>query len=544
MSELTLPTYAELSAARVQSLKQLLRAALIEYDPSLDLRRGTVHDYVLHPRAVLTAVEDKAYDDATEALSLAALLAGTVTDDEAVDRLLGNYRLVRSPGSAATGKVTIVLNAANRVVVPSGTVFTIANQTFATSLSFAARGSSSEVLSNQDRLLRSIGSGQYAFEVDVAAQVQGTGGNVRRGAVTSAVSQTPNGYLRSSAFADFTGGVDQESNAELAARLTSGMAAKVWSNRTTIDAALRTFSGYRASSTIGSGDPEMTRDRHSLWPVTTGNRADVYVRSADNYSIVSLAKTATLLSKVGTLGTWQFSIGRDDAPGFYDVVSIQFPDNDPSQPGFAPSLDVRGNDLTLLDRPIDIASVAESAFTRYQTATITFADNVTNAAALTVGVSTKAYQVNLRCLPQIKDMQSYWESAANRPFGGDVLVKAAVPCFVAIDLTLNVLRGTRVDTAAFVNELVRRVNQTSFTGRLEASVVSQAAAATVSNLQAIPSLGLTGRILFPDLSTVVLNSPTALVIPSTPASYVTPKTVAFFLSPESVAVTVAFVDAA
>lgn len=547
------PTFDELDQDRLDQLKELLTAVVQGYNPDTDLRRGVIHDLALHPRALLAAVTEQGVLNALAATSLADLVADpTVGDEESVNRVLGNYRLTRMPAAKAVGTVAVVISSLTPVVVPGGTTVTISGVTFVVDQSYAARTDVSQVTGEGDVLLTTV-TGGYLFTVGVIAQAVGAEGNVRRGS-TATLSQTPPAFVRAYADTDFEQGADAESNSALLARLAAGLAARAWSNRPSIEAAMREhvetddedvstkpFETIESVSIVGCGDPEMTRDQHSLFPVSSGGRADMYVRSAETYETVRLEVTASLVSKVGAVGTWQFGLGKDDAPGFYEVKKILLPSGDPTSSGWSPLSDTRSTDLTETTWKPLIPTTTEGAYSRYQTSVVQFVDTVTNATAISIG-GTASYDVLVTKMPLIGELQDFWNLLENRPPTGDVLVRAPVPCFTGVSLTLQVAQGTTVDEDEVARLVAETINGVGFTGRISGSSISRVLHAAIEGLSTVSGYSFAGRIRRIDGTTVNINGTDSLVIPTDPDNGVGARTTAFLTTADDVSVTVTTLD--
>lgn len=535
----TLPGLDQLDQATVDLYRRLLVAVMEEYNPQLDLnKRGPVHDLVLHPRAVLSAAQEYRLQAVFRSGSLRDIAADpTLADPDVVDRVLSNFRLTRRPGAPASGQVAVVLSSQTPVVVPRGTVFVIKGQTFAAADTFAARAPGQNLLGPNDRPLAPVPNG-FAFSVDVAAAQNGSAGNVTYGSL-AAVAQPPPRFVQAYAAADFAGGADQETNDQLLARLSAGLAAQGWSSRPGVESLLRAvpaLAGLKAVSVVGFGDPEMTRDRHALWPGSLGGRCDLYLR-ADDLKTVVLTRQAVLVSRSGSVGTWQVGLGRDDAPGYYEVKSVLPAGADPSLPSLVVTQETRGLDASGPDVP-DVVTALEAAYSRYQTAVVQFADPSTDAAGLTPNVAQLPYTLALRAVPLLADAQDYLGQPQARPPAGDVLVRAPVPCFLKVSFTAAVRRGQTPPAASSLQQAVAAfVNGLGFPGGLTASAVSQVIHNAAPAVSGLTLMSLQGRIRQPDGTMVNITSGDSLTVPDTPAVGVTAQTVSFFLDPDDVTVT-------
>jgi hypothetical protein len=544
---LTVTDLTTLDPTQVEQFRQQDQALIQEYNPGADLKRGPLQDLVITPKAALDTATQTNIDLIRQSSSLLEINANpTLADTDTVNRLLSNYGLTRNPGAAATGTVTIVLSALVPTVIQPSTIFTINGLTFQPIMTYAGRVTSQLVVGPGDVLITALGS-NYAFSITVQATAVGAAGNVTNGS-TATLSLNPPQFVQAYAQGNFTGGQDEETNEQLIIRLQSGLAAKTWSNRATIDAMLKQqFPALMVESIIGFGDAEMLRDAHALWPGHAGGRSDTYVRTAQPWQAVVLTKTATLQSVSGVNGTWQFTVGRDDAPGYYEIDRILLPSMALTATGFAPSSDVRSWDFTpdaTHSYFPDVTATIEAVYSRYQTSTVQFVDTVTNASSLTPGVSTAQYVVIFRTMPQVAAIQDFLGQRNNRPPMGDILVKAAVPCFMTASMTLNILTGTTVDVAALQNALAVAVNTAGFIGSIAASMLSQVLHnALGAALVSITGISLAGRIRKPDGTNVSISSSTNLSFSNDNSTMTTNRTVIFLLNATDVTLTIVNVPA-
>lgn len=540
---LELPSLFDLDQTTVDNQRAVGTQLLQEYDPSLDLKRGVLHDYILALSAVMAAANQANTDRVLKSRSLKAIQDDpTLADDELVDHTLSNWGVTRREGAKATGEVAILLTNQVSVVVSDGTVFTISGQEFVTTATFASRLSTNDVLTDTDRLLVDAGSGTWLFTVTVEASVVGTAGNIAKGSVAETDTPPP---LFSAAYAntDFTGGVDDETNEQLLARLPSGLAAKLWGGRDNIAGLIKyQFPDTSDVSVIGFGDSEMLRDHHSLWPGSTGGKCDIYVRSARAYQDVTLTKSASLLSKVGTVGTWQIILDRDDAPGFYEVVKILKTTMASTAGGFSVSSDVRSYDLTDDGEGLipDITSATEAAYSPWQTATVQFADDVTDASGLSIN-STANYLVVVRMLPDLRDIQDFLRQRERGSALCDELVKAVVPCFVSLTFTINLPPGSTAPDLPTLQQVVAdTVNTLGFATRLTSSQISRPILEQVVAGAAVTGMSMTGRLRKPNGSIANLVGSESISLPSEPANLVTNRTTAFITASTAVAIAISY----
>jgi uncharacterized phage protein gp47/JayE len=545
ISDFELPQLAALNATDVQQLLEQLATQLQELNPSLDLKRGVFHDTLAYYHAVLEAAIRTNLERYQSARSLQQIEADpTLADDTVVNEVLSNWGVIRKTGTRANGPVTIELTQARSVVVPAGFVFEASGRTYAAVDTYTARPTAGQVSDVTDRLLVQLSNGNWAFTIEVEADVIGAESKLNAGDLL-----VPNGvlsgYATSYATSTFTDGTNTETNAELLSELQLGISAKTLSNRTNMRSYLRSIPAFASAtnqSIVGYGDAEMLRDQHTIFPISYGGRVDWYIRGQEALQRQARTVQATCVAEAETSSTWQFSFGKDDVPGFYEVTKIRRVLDEVLNSGFEIVQDNRGNDLTGDGFLPDIATVAEGAYTAYQTTTIRFVDTVTPVAGLTVGQSTATYVCEVLGTPLVREIQALVSSRDVRSYAADALVKAPVPCFVQVALTINKTAGDTV-TEATINAIklaiVRVINQTDFLGRLDGSHIVDAVHGFLQGNLSVTELDLFGRIRRPDGSLQYVRDADALIIPEQPAKMVTAKTVQFFAEVADISVNVA-----
>lgn len=524
-------------AATVQMLQ--------EAEPTLDFRRGVVHDLLLYLGALLsTQIRAGVLARYLSARSLIDIEADpTLADPGVVDSVLSNYLITRNAGTTATGSVTIVLSSPVSVTIANGAVFTADGNTYQTSSTYTAKTEAAQINNSSDRLLTQLDDGNWAFVITVTATAIGAAGLIQINTLVIPTIQ-PTNYVTSYATSDFTGGLDSETNAELITELQNGIAAKAPSNRTNMQAMLRADASFTAvigSSIVGYGDPEMLRDQHTLWPGSLGGRVDWYIRTTAQVLNLSLSKAATLLSVAADgSSSWQVSIGRDDAPGFYEIVSILPPAAANLSGTCTVTADVRSLDLTGTGFIPDIQTVPEGAYSRFQTSIIQFTDpRSTSATNLSPG-ATSLYNVVVSVLPQIDQIQDYISSPAIRSMAADVLIKAPVPCFVTVYFRVARSRvQADPDVNGIATAVAAAINAVGFTGRLYASTITDAAAGFLASGMSTGGIDLLGTIRAPDGQIIYLRDEGplprgVLIVPEIAGDMVGARTVQFFATPADI----------
>ena len=180
----------------------------------------------------------------------------------------------------------------------------------------------------------------------------------------------------------------------------------------------------------------------------------------------------------------------------------------------------------------------EGAYSSFQAVTIEFTDTVTATSGLTPGDKAN-YAFEITGVPHVKAIQSEVSNRDYRSYAADALIKAPVPCFVDINLTLNKSQGDSEPNADGIKaSIVEEVNSVGFIGRLDGSRLIEKINAFLQDDISVTDLDFLGRIRRPDGSIKYLRSGDALVVPEEPDKMVGSKTVQFFAEVSSIAVNV------
>lgn len=533
---------ADLDTALVQQEIEKLSESLQEDAPQLDLKRGALYDLLLYYGGILGAKNQIEQDRLRRSASLQAIqLDPTLADDDTVDRIAANYRVVRNEGATAVGAVAIVLSELADVAIGAGARFVAGGRGFVTENAYVGRASAAAAVAETDRVIRDRKDGFYEFSFPVVAEEAGEGYQLRSGASLVAESPPP-AYVKAYAAEDFVGGLNADDNAALIDRFVYGMSAKTLSTRDNMSATLREkFPAVVSDSIVGFGDAEMKRDRHAIWPGSLGGRVDWYVRTQPLYRRYSVVRTATLVELPGDeLSVWQLAFGRDDYPGLYYVQVL--PGDPEDYAGAFPQVDdIRGVDLgPLPDNQLipDITKTDEGEYSRFQSSVIRFRDTLKLATGLTIG-DTAEYNVLVYAMEGLDAVQTAVSQRGARHVAGDVLIKAPVPCFLALSFTLTIEIGQSTpDTSSVAAALASFVNSYGFAGRLPASALSDVIHNSLAGRSAVSAIDMFGRIRHPGGRWQVIRSAELLVAPDSPDTMTTGRTVAFFLDPADVNISV------
>lgn len=542
---LKITNLTELDPALVAQLQAEFEELVAERHPEIAMERGVFHDLVAYfAGGVSGAANQTMVDRLFRSGSLLDIEADpALADDALVDRVLSNYMIERKPGSQARGEIQLRVSEDVTVIIPANLAFQANGLSFYSDNAYTARPVGSTVLNATERVLTPVGDGTYSFSIQATAADVGDGYNIRRGTAMVPTSYPAN-FVNAIAATDFKGGTNTELNAELLARLQQGIAAKVMQGRSNIVAFIKEqplFANIPAISVVGYGNAEMMRDQHSIFPVSMGGRVDLYARTDGQPRRIELTKTATLVDVNANGGVWQFTLTRDDAPGFYDVVQVILPADPVDTAGFEVVADIRSFDMSADGLPVqpDLINVTEARFTKYQTAVIRILDTATSTDGLTINSSRKDYKVVVRTMPLIRDLQNFCMDYRWRNLMADVAVKAAVPCFLAINFDIQ--KGTESavpDLTAIRNALVTEINGLGFPGQLHASLVADIVHGYLVDRQALGTIVLHGRIHRPTGEIHTIRATDVLRIPDDPGNLVTGRTTAFILEDSDIGISV------
>lgn len=533
-------TIEDLDPTQVAQAEEVLIQFLRANYPSLDLSEGRVlRNLLIRPAATFHVLNRANIATLQQSQSMVTIAANpSLADPSYVDAVLSNYRIVRNTGAIATGLVTIVIQNLLTTSVAQGTLFSASGLIFSTAWAYVGVTSSDAVLNDQQRLITQRTDGLYVFTIPVQASQIGEAYNAKKN-TRFTVDPSPAGMIDAYAAQDFTGGLNSQTNADMVAEFEKAISPQVFSGRIQISSLIQEKFPYtKAMSIIGFGDEEMLRDRHNIFEVSHGGKADLYVRSQTLPELHVLAKTATLISKADK--KWQITLSRDDAPGFYTVESVLPTDADQTQDSLLISSESRGMDLTPENGLFipSVANVTEGAYSRYQTAVVQFIDPTLDYSLLTELTSTKVYNAYVLSMPNVKEMQYLASDRGYRNPQADYLVRAPIPAFVAV--TLKVLYqtdGSLPDVAAIQQNVADRVNGVNFSlGQLPASLIYDAVHDIISKTQAlvVSPIDILCRIHKPTGQVLQIRSGNGIDVPDLPDECVTSRTVIFYLQAENV----------
>ena len=386
----------ELNEEEVKEQQAILTEFLQEKYPDAVVQYGVMHDLVNYLNAIFSAKERKELENWKSARSLLAITENpSIADTDSVDNILSNYNVARQIGTAAYGTIQLEFSVDNAIIIPAETRFNCAGIVYVTEKSYLVYASTSTSSSVADRVLKPLDSGNFGCTIDVVSTVTGSAGSIKKGAALT--NDTLNNLVIAYAYNDFKGGVDTEDNLSLINRLKSGIATPCWGNRENIKSILFNSSELPElvdASVIGFSDEEMTRDQVSLFPISTGGKVDLYIKTAP-YTITSTATiTATAYQKDINYVYWEVIIPSNLLYGMWRVTGV-YPLN--------AAIDTEGYELVSQNviSLNDNLSELDAAYTIYQNIELRFR-TLNDAELYSIG-DTREFNVTALGMPNILD---------------------------------------------------------------------------------------------------------------------------------------------
>ena len=536
------PSLTGLSQEKVEQARALLVQSLREKSPSLEFRRGVIHDIIIHLESVIHAAQETYADKFRKSGSIKEISADpSIADNTLVDAVLSNFLIARKVSNKSTGSIIIKITDPILLVVAQGSSFTYLGKSYSVTSSFATKTNALDVSFPTDRLLNYTGDGYYSFTVDVQSDDIGEVFSLPQGSPLSPNFTIP-GFISSHALNDFFSGKAEETNKELLLRLKDGITSDGFSNKSAIASLIKkNYPTVMDVAAIGFGDPEQIR-YHGIMPISEGGKLDLYIKSEGIPANINIDVSAVLIGFRVEGEIWQASIPASKAYNFYDIVRV-VKKAEEANFGIANGYGVlsisRSYDVTSSGDTFvpEIEKPAEGSFSKYQTATVTFLDT-DNEGVSPLGTRAN-YSLTLRYQRNVKEIQDFLNSPTVRPMSFDVLVKGAIP----LDLKLAIIINNRdssyvVDTSVISYAVSSYVNNLKMNQPLYKSDVIAVIHSLLESEQSVVSVDMRGKLIYPTGAVKYINAPDVLTIPNDTQNMVTSRTTAIFLNKSDVTVVV------
>lgn len=514
----------DLTAENVDNKREELIAFIQEKYPEIDISRGVFSSLILELSAIFGAKFEEELNRWKSARSIKAIEDDpTLADDDAVDHILSNYNVSRKSGAYATGKITLIFAKNISYIIPTGYSFICNGISFITTQSYAIYSSNSSVIDSDSLILTPRKEGGYSCCVEVTAETAGSAGCIQKNSEFQIVTPITS-LLKAYATEDFIGGSDTETNAVMLNRFKSGLATPCWGNRYNIESLIRSETAHITDiSVIGCGDIEMTRDQSTLFPVSLGGKADIYIKTAPYSATDTVKISANLFNIEGLVYTWSAIIPADSFPGFWKILSISNNDKE-----------LQGELISEVNESTGDISDSDCFFTSYQSRIITFTTGPTGVDLY----SNCDFDISLSGCPYIDEIQKIVSRDSLKPVSSDVVVRAPIPCEVYATVHLNYNSTEQLtddQQLAIQTTIASYINNTGFNQPLLTSDLIPLVQAELTGNQKVAEIQLDGIILAPTLKLKRVSSNQYIQIPEIPSEGITPRVTAYYTQPEMVA---------
>ncbi len=531
MADLVVPV----SADEFDSAHEFVKSVLTERSPDADLSTGSpLEGLMTENEAHMVALEQARMDALSQSFSLKAISDNIVTvEDAQVDSLLSNYFITRTDASTATGPVKIITDTPVPYQIPVGFELSFNALTFATASAFRIypEDASGVIDSAISRRMVERSDGKFEFTITVVADETGSGSKLLAG--TALTITAPLAGMQSAAVvSDFTGGENRETNAELLARVSQGVTAKVLAGPEHIQATIADQFPGTTVAVIGVGSELMTRDRDNLFGLSMGSKQDLYCRTTGYPAAKTLTVNGTVTS--GSARQVLLNIPYTDGVGVYRVEAIRpagrvalFGDQ-PYQ--YTVNTYIGTNFIPKIRVPQDAAFSANAVLT------VQFIDTLTTTPTLTTD-QIISYDVDVLYMPSIEAINTYVTDDDVRT--GDMLVKAAVPCVLTVAATIRIPATVQAPVAQTVKQAISdAISALPFgTPSLSAFVIHRAIATLVTQGDVV-NTHMRGTILSPAYEDLALETSSELIIPDRADLGVGAANTFFACSPDQVELTI------
>lgn len=436
-------------ATNLQIARELNRGLILEQHPSLDPSIGSVVDSLLvDGAATLTVKNADNLRLVSQRQRLGLIAAGDVqASDSEMDELAAFYATTRYEAQSAGGRARVVVRDNRLYTVPAGSTFTVGSLVFSIDRALTVYSTIDPTAPENAPRLQQVYDDEtgflYQFELDLVSSSTDPSAALVSGD-RLAWLDGPSGLGYVEAVSNFSAGRTRETNPQLATRLLQGVTAQVITGRDNAQAVLRRAIPNSDLSLIGVNSPMMTRDRANPLGISTGGRIDVYVKLG-GVARKGLVVDATVVDPVAR--TVDIALTREQAAGLYRAEI--FANNTDTPPdvvsGLLQTIGYARQVWTDVDafNPLVVEQV-DMAYSARSTITYTVQDTRETAGGPVVDMSggagsviSGAYRIEISYQPQLIAVDGLLTSAAVRPAGVDVLVKAAVPAEVTVGMTVT-----------------------------------------------------------------------------------------------------------
>jgi len=444
--------YTDISTDLLQDYEALLEAFMQEIVPDADVANGSaLHELLIRPAAAFYAKEDMELEDLRNQYSLTLLSATEDPNETVAENLAANFKVTRNEGTLSYGEIAVFTDQTSPLYIPVDLDLTAAGISLTVTKTYVGVTEPDDYTDTdltEYRKLTSYSDGTYIFTVPVQT-LTATAAIIDEGTAVSSSAAIPH-VTSMQVISAVSGGSSQETIAALGDRGINGITAKVPSGKQHITALLEEAElPVNSVEVFGMGDTEMLRDQNNVGLISMGGRTDVYTRTAQLPTTRLVIKTAQHVSG----NTWQIDIDEDDSQGFYYVSTIEHPSNTRTITNAAEiAITFRAVPGTADGSP-EVPTPGSARYSIYQAATIQFEYPGLGSTDDT------DFRLYLVTMPSLSTVQSYMLQDGIRNRCQDNLVKAPVPCFVGMSLTMTAAeQASTVDVTDIQNHIAEYVN--------------------------------------------------------------------------------------
>jgi hypothetical protein len=410
------------------------------------------------------------------------------------------------------------------VAIASGTTFTANGLIYTTTKTFIGTPNSASIVSTEtDRLITQRTDNYYSFTITVEASQAGSIYEISQDTQFT-VSPAPSTLVYAYAESDFSGGTDAETTAELVTRVTEGLSETLSAGRSSISSKIKEqYTTVERVSITGCGDSEMTRDTHSIIPVSSGARADIWVQSRSYPLTTTVTKTGTLLNASTHL--WEVSLTATEAAGFYYLKRVSLSGTETSDLAVSSNTPI----LTIpTTQPVPVIDNLYEAYgSKYVARSIQFTDSTDNGT----------YDIVFLKMPYIAEINDYVRGGSVMAPTADYVVRGVIPCMLSINLEISQVAGSTIDEAEILSRIANRVNNYGFASELPLSIITDAVYDAIGSAGYLKfPMDIIGTLYKPDGSVQMQASSYRLKYDSSTTLNLSSNTMMFFVDPSDISV--------
>lgn len=265
---------------------------LLEFDSTFDTGGGIATTaLMINPLAIILQPLRDELDEIQANQSILSVLESDSPDDfdeDIVDALASNVFIERKEGNISSGTVRIRFFSPQDVDIGTGLAAFLDSSGVRVINNLPISITEAEMGLNVDASL-------FYVDVPAEAEEQGLAGNIAAGGIQTFENEPPN-VANVTNIADFSGGIDRETNTELIDRIKVAVTVRALvTGRGIITTMQDNFTTIEEINPIGFGDPEMQRD--IVFNTHVGGNVDVWVKTPalaeSNYDVISVIADTT-----------------------------------------------------------------------------------------------------------------------------------------------------------------------------------------------------------------------------------------------------------